>query len=657
MTAGIHDRQRLDRFVADSARMLGSSLDVEATLHQIAELAVPDIADWCAIDLLDADGVLVSVAVAHRDPSMTGLVAELRRDYPADPATPVGAYRVAREGRSMTLEVTPAIIAGTARAPRHAQLLETLDLASWMGVPMMAGGRVLGTIAFAGNRARGAFGHDHIAAAEALGMRAAAALANAQAFRTADRFRRILDAVSEAIFLVRPADAVVVDINKGALDLLGAAPDTILGRALTAVVPSLDPEALRELVAAIAEDRSGPRTVDALIERSVGPDLPVEILLQRVELPTDGPAVVAVARDIRDRKDAEVRLLRLAEAEHARAAELQAVIGAIGDGVLVLDADGTVVLRNPAAAVVLRADPATYVDLIAGFDDPDGKAPPLGTHAEPVALAARDDPDRWTEVATYPVGNDRDAGRPGETIVVVRDVSDARRRDAIRETFIGVLSHELRTPITTIYGGAKLLARPDSTVDAETRRAVFDDVVAESERLLRLVEDVVAMNRFGEADGGDLGKEPVLLQRVIPGVVASEAARWPAATFTTDVLAGLPTVVADPVYVEQVVRNLLSNAAKYGGPGVTVWIGAEAIGDEVVTRIVDDGPGIAPDEVDRLFDLFYRSTATAETTAGAGIGLFVCARLVRAMGGRIWVEPRAGGGAEFAFALRVMPDD
>ena len=657
MTTGTNDQRQLDRFVADAARMLGGSLDVEATLHQIADLAVPDIADWCAVDLLDADGVLVSVAVAHRDPAMRGLVAELRRDYPADPAAPVGAYRVAREGRSMTLEVTPAVISGVARSPRHAELLDALELSSWMGVPMLAGGRVLGTIAFAGDPARGPYGPEHLAAAEALGMRAAAALANAQAFSTADRFRRMLDAVSEAIFLVRPADAVVIDVNKGALDLLGAAPDGIVGHAVTTIIPSLDPEPLRDLVAAIAADRSGPRRVDAVIARTVGPDLPVEILIQRVELPTDGPAVVMVARDIRDRKDAEVRLLRLAEAEHARAAELQAVIGAIGDGVLVLDADGTVVLRNPAAAAVLHAEPATYVELITGFDDADGKAPRLGTHGGPVALAARGDPDRWIEVATYPVGGDRDPGRPDETIVVVRDVSDARRRDAIRETFIGVLSHELRTPITTIYGGAKLLARPDSTVDAETRRAVFDDVVAESERLLRLVEDVVAMNRFGEADGGDLGKEPVLLQRIIPGVAASEAARWPEATFATDVLAGLPTVVADPVYVEQVVRNLLSNAAKYGGPGVTVRIGADAVGDEVVTRIVDDGPGIAPDEVDRLFDLFYRSTSTADTTAGAGIGLFVCARLVRAMGGRIWVEPGVDGGAQFAFALRVMPDD
>ena len=118
MTTRTNDPQRLEQFVADAARMLGGSLDVEATLHQIADLAVPDIADWCAIDLVDPEGVLVSVAVAHRDPTMRGLVTELRRDYPAIPDTPVGAYSVAREGRSMTLDVTPAVISGVARSPR-----------------------------------------------------------------------------------------------------------------------------------------------------------------------------------------------------------------------------------------------------------------------------------------------------------------------------------------------------------------------------------------------------------------------------------------------------------------------------------------------------------------------------------------------------------
>jgi two-component system sensor histidine kinase KdpD len=237
----------------------------------------------------------------------------------------------------------------------------------------------------------------------------------------------------------------------------------------------------------------------------------------------------------------------------------------------------------------------------------------------------------------------------------MRDVTEARRREKVRETFIGVLSHELRTPVTTIFGGSKLLAREASTLDEDTRRGIFRDIHDEAERLQRLVEDVVALNRFGE-ETGEISWEPVLLQRLLPGVAKSEEERWPGVTFVVDVESGLPTVSADPTYVEQVVRNLLSNAAKYGGPESKVVLAAHLGDDEVVVRVLDDGPGFPPEEAGRLFELFYRSPGTAATASGAGIGLFVCARLVAAMGGRMWAAPRPEGGAEFGFALARLEE-
>jgi signal transduction histidine kinase len=119
----------------------------------------------------------------------------------------------------------------------------------------------------------------------------------------------------------------------------------------------------------------------------------------------------------------------------------------------------------------------------------------------------------------------------------------------------------------------------------------------------------------------------------------------------------LPTVLADRTYVEQVVRNLLSNAAKYAGPEADVALTAELRGGEVEVRVLDDGPGFGADEAARLFELYYRSPGTAATTGGAGIGLFVCARLVHAMGGRIWAAARPEGGAEFGFSLQTLGDD
>jgi two-component system sensor histidine kinase KdpD len=300
---------------------------------------------------------------------------------------------------------------------------------------------------------------------------------------------------------------------------------------------------------------------------------------------------------------------------------------------------------------------ATYDAILAELEDPDGLAPALLRRGGPVELRVRAEDERWIEISTWPVAQDGDraVGHEDETIVLLRDVSEQRQRQAVRDTFIGVLSHELRTPVTTIYAGAKVLARPGNLAE-RTREEIFDDIVVESERLHRLVEDVVAMTRFGD-EGGDVGAEPVLLQRLLPTVVASEDGRWPGVSFSADVPPGLPTVIADPTYVEQVVRNLLSNAAKYGGPGANVIVRVEADEAEVRVRILDDGPGFPAEEADRLFELFFRSSQTARAAAGAGIGLFVCARLIKAMGGRIWAVPRAEGGAEFGFALRVMGED
>jgi signal transduction histidine kinase len=421
-----------------------------------------------------------------------------------------------------------------------------------------------------------------------------------------------------------------------------------------------DENAIERVVAPVRSGHVESRTASMRFRRDEGPAIPVEVLIQRAELPGEEPTLVAIARDIRERLESQGRLERLARAEHARAAELNAVIRAMGDGVIVCDAEGRILLANPSAREIFAGVSInSYAEVLAELHDPDGFAPPLGVHGGPIVLRTRREPERWIEVATYPVADRSTQSEPrDETILVIRDVTEQRQREAVRETFVGILSHELRTPITTIFGGARILSREDNGLDEATRREIFGDVADEAERLKRLVEDVVAMSRFGESDA-DVGREPVLLQRVVPGVVASEEERWPGVDFAIDMTSGLPTVMADPTYLEQIVRNLLTNAAKYGGSAAKIRITVELdeSSDEVAVRVIDDGPGIEASEAERLFDLFYRSPTTASATSGAGIGLFVCARLVRAMGGRIWAKARPSGGAEFGFALRVMHED
>jgi len=339
--------------------------------------------------------------------------------------------------------------------------------------------------------------------------------------------------------------------------------------------------------------------------------------------------------------------------ERARGAELNAIISAIGEGIIVVERDGAVSLANRTARRLLApAEPSDLESIVGCFERPDDLRARLA-HG-PVQARLADATQRWLEVSRYPV-HEAGASGAGGMILVLRDVTVAREREQARDAFIGMLSHELRTPITTIYAGSKLLAR-DGGLPDDVRSGIFEDIHSEAERLHRLVEDVVALTRFGEG-ALEIGSEPVLLQRILPAVARSEAGRWPGGAIDVRLESDLPPVSGDATYVEQVVRNLLANAMKYGAPGAPATIEARAGHDEVLVRVLDSGPGFPKEEADSLFRLYYRSPAVSRKVSGSGVGLYVCARLIDAMGGRVWALNRPDGGAEFGFALRAMAEE
>ena len=232
---------------------------------------------------------------------------------------------------------------------------------------------------------------------------------------------------------------------------------------------------------------------------------------------------------------------------------------------------------------------------------------------------------------------------------LARLIDTERRAAELRDAFNGIISHELRTPITAIYGGAKLLARRDRELEPDTRRGLVEDLEAEADRLYRLVEDLLVLSR-SERSTIERADDPVVIQRVVERVVRSEQERWPQIKFVAETSA-VSTARGDETYVEQVMRNLLSNAAKYSPVGSTVRAIVDETAEGVRVRVLDAGPGIDAAETSRIFELYYRSPATAGKIGGAGIGLFVCRALVEAMGGRIWAASRPEGGAEFGFIL------
>lgn len=231
-----------------------------------------------------------------------------------------------------------------------------------------------------------------------------------------------------------------------------------------------------------------------------------------------------------------------------------------------------------------------------------------------------------------------------------------RRAHELRDAFIGVVSHELRTPITTIYGLSKMLRQRGETLDPAVRTRAIEDVEAEADRLHRLVEDLLVLSR-AERGAVEIEGEPLGLPRLLRRVVEAERGRLANRRLRLEVAEDLPLAVGEETYVEQVVRNLVTNAAKYSESPAPIRIVAERAEAEIVIRVLDEGIGIDRSDIGRAFDLFFRSPTASKIASGAGIGLFVCRQLVEAMGGRIWVEPRPEGGTEVGFTLPVNRDD
>ncbi len=170
-----------------------------------------------------------------------------------------------------------------------------------------------------------------------------------------------------------------------------------------------------------------------------------------------------------------------------------------------------------------------------------------------------------------------------------------------------------------------------------------------------MIENLLILARV-ERGADVLEVSPVLLHRLLPEVIGREMAMWPGIKLQSEIPVSIPLVSGDEPSISLVIRNLLSNAAKYAGANATVRISIADGPDEVSVRVEDDGPGIAPDEADQLFELYFRSDA-ASPAPGSGIGLFVCRQLVAAMGGRIWARTLESGGAEFGFSLPMWVEE
>jgi PAS domain S-box-containing protein len=348
----------------------------------------------------------------------------------------------------------------------------------------------------------------------------------------------------------------------------------------------------------------------------------------------------------RRRLEAAEAAARAAAAERELAAQ---VLDAVGDGVLLLDSDGVVQLWNRAATLATGV-PADDIlgrrlaEIVSNWDELSVRIPIAGEGAAPRAVTLPlelQGRDLWLSFV---------AVRSADGIVYAfRDVTGERQLEQERSDFVATISHELRTPMTGVYGAAQTLLHREDDLAPEQREKLLTMLAAEAARLSQITEEVLMTSQL---DRGDLTVErtAVDIAEVVRSAVHTMRPLAESLRIVVEIDDKIGIASGDADRIQQVLVNLLDNAAKYGGAPVRV--SAEQTNGLVRIAVSDGGPGIDALDRDRIFEKFYRADSQLKRAGrGTGLGLYISRELTELMGGRLVLASGSGEGATFVVEL------
>jgi len=331
-------------------------------------------------------------------------------------------------------------------------------------------------------------------------------------------------------------------------------------------------------------------------------------------------------------------------------ARMEAILASMVEGVLVVDEQGRLQLVNDAARRILKLEKGaidnSYVEAIRhpGIVDHIGRAL-KGEETAGLELSVTRDTTRTLVARVAPVVT---AGRGA--VLVLHDITELRQADLVRRDFVANVSHELRTPLTAIKGYAEALL--DDPEDADAREKFLDIIHRHATRMERLVKDLLRLARL------DAGQESVeLVPCDVEGLLRGIAndfepmAAQKQQTVDIKVAPGAATITTDAAKLHDIARNLIENAVNYTPDGGAIDVGAAIKDGRFQLTVADTGHGIAPDDLARVFERFYRVDKSRTRPGGTGLGLSIVKHLVQVLDGEVTASNQAGGGALFTVTL------
>ncbi len=367
---------------------------------------------------------------------------------------------------------------------------------------------------------------------------------------------------------------------------------------------------------------------------------------------------LGLVRDITDRKQAEEALKKaLTDAEAARD-KIDAILKSVADGLIVTDLENRIVLMNRPAetmlGICLQDVFQRQMDVGIEYKNLKDQFDAIQSGRESEALVELEISGKnGKKVRTIQAKSSLVLGKEGikaGIITILRDVSRERELDRMKSEFISTAAHELRTPLTTVKGFSELLLE-ENGFDEEQKAEFLSYIYEKSEVLEKIVEDMLNLSRVESGRVIHLEKEPCDIGSIIDQTVAQY--RRESKEYHFDLV--LPEknidLSVDRWKIGQVLENILSNAVKFSPKGTLIQVNCEVCKSEVRVKIRDEGIGMTPEHVEKVFDKFYRVDSSNTAAGGLGLGMAVAKSIVEAHDGHIWVESEPGKGTEVVFTL------
>ncbi len=341
-----------------------------------------------------------------------------------------------------------------------------------------------------------------------------------------------------------------------------------------------------------------------------------------------------------------------------------AILNSIGDGLVVIDKEGTILLINDIAADVLGFGPHSEGKNIGSRDVYDSQGNVLEEKDRPMRQAMLSGKKVNREIMAAPEGekkvvlnvtatpvieNDKTIG----AIAIWRDVTKEKEVDRMKTEFISIASHQLRTPLSAIKWFSEMLLHGDAGKMPAEQNDFVKNIYSSTNRMIELVNSLLNISRL---ESGRILVEPVPtdLKELITTLVNDLKGRTEERQqkFTIDVEEGLPEIKLDPRLISQVYLNLITNAIKYTPKGGEIAVTITRKDGEIISEVKDNGYGVPVAEQKKMFKKFFRGTNIVQVeTDGTGLGMYLAKSIVESSNGRIWFESKEGKGSTFSFSL------